>query len=462
MSKIAIAYQQRQHLIDYLSTRRGFIWQHARTSSGKYYELLAFEPKWTLTDCSPQQLEMINRLFRAKQGPKKAADEFFNGGLAGYIGYDYSRRQAHHGFDRCRPVPLHSMDSELADGNQSLPADLWLAYFPTNYLTVDHQLQRISGDIADSNTLNAILLALKTNDNPDASTGDPCISGNSNRSFQLLSEFSPKWTSTQYQQAYQRIKAYILAGDCYQVNLTQQLTATYKGDTYSLFRRIIEKHRTPHFAYLKTGQGDILSFSPESFLSIENGHICTQPIKGTRQRHPDPSIDQIVANDLLNSAKDRAENIMIVDLLRNDLGHLAKTGSVKVKQLCELKTFSNVHHLVSHICAELRDDISPLQALLACSPGGSITGAPKIRAMEIIDELEDFPRNIYCGSVFLYGHNGRLESNIAIRTIACYKGQASIWGGGGIVADSVDADEYKESLFKIKHLLDELTKTLAS
>ena len=405
---------------------------HTRTMAGLEYELIAFEPEWTLNHCHPEDLKCIETIFKTHSHSSQQESVLFNGGLVGYLSYDFSRQQTHN--KPSRPVSIAMAD---------FPPAVHIGYYPTNYLIVDHQHKTITGDIAEASLPEA--------DQP-ASAKPP-------GQFRLTSEFEANWTLEQYSNAYDRIKQYILAGDCYQVNLTQMLSSSYQGDPFAAFSKVLEKHKTPHSAYLSTGKGDVLCFSPESFLSIENGYICTKPIKGTRQRAADPDQDRKTAAKLMASTKDRAENIMIVDLLRNDLGRIAKTGSVRVRQLCELESFSNVHHLVSTIQAKLQDHISPLAALLTCSPGGSITGAPKIRAMEIIDELEDFPRNVYCGSVFFYSHHGRLESNIAIRTLACHNGQAFIWGGGGIVADSDKNEEHQESLVKIKHIMDVLTET---
>ena len=184
-------------------------------------------------------------------------------------------------------------------------------------------------------------------------------------------------------------------------------------------------------------------------MSTHNGKITTQPIKGTRPRHKDPDTDQAIADSLLNSVKDRAENIMITDLLRNDLGKLCVPGSVDTPEICSLHSYENVHHLVSRIEGALRDDISPGEALIGCSPGGSITGAPKRRAMEIIAELENTPRGAYCGSIFAIAGDGWMESSVAIRTLEVNDDRITCWGGGGIVFDSNADAEYQETFDKV-------------
>lgn len=442
MPSIQFDYNTRDQLTDSLSQRTGFVWLHTRTVSGQDYEVIAFEPEWTLNEIKASDITNIQKIFSEKPENTKATNTLFNGGLIGYTGYDYSRQ-----------LPQNKPQNKPGVHSALLTPDLHFAYYPTNYIVVDHYKKSVSGHVADPERLY-------TDYSEFNDTGSGGWAARTKEPFRLTSEFSPCWTKDQYLQAYQRIKDYILEGDCYQVNLTQPLSAHYRGNPYSAFKKVLKNHRTPHFAYLETGKGSVLSFSPESFLSIENGTICTKPIKGTRKRNPDQAMDLQVAEELKSSLKDRAENVMIVDLLRNDLGRIAKTGSVRVSQLCELESFSNVHHLVSTIYAELEDGVTPLDALLTCSPGGSITGAPKIRAMEIIDELEEFPRNVYCGSVFLYSHHGHLESNIAIRTMTCREGYACLWGGGGIVADSDGEEEYRESLFKIHHIINELNNTL--
>lgn len=249
------------------------------------------------------------------------------------------------------------------------------------------------------------------------------------------------------------IKEYILAGDCYQINYSQRFRATFNGDAASAYLALRKVLPGPFSAYLELTDDVVLSFSPERFIKISEGRAITQPIKGTIARGKTPASDRQLAEQLLSSEKNRAENVMIVDLLRNDFSKSCKPFSVKVTELCALKSFANVHHLVSTIEGELDDDVSPLTFFMRCFPGGSITGAPKKRAMEIIDELEDFPRNIYCGCVCYYSTHGEFDSNIAIRSILVSEGNVSCWGGGGIVNDSSVEEEYLESLQKISVLI---------
>lgn len=274
--------------------------------------------------------------------------------------------------------------------------------------------------------------------------------------FRLREPFRPVMGRDRYHAAFARLKDWITAGDCYQVNLAQSFTSRYDGHPLTAYLRLRKASYSPFSAYLQLPRGAVLSLSPERFVRLRDGRALTQPIKGTQPRNQDPAIDEANRQTLLDSEKDRAENLMIVDLLRNDFGSICETGSVAVEALFELHSFSNVHHLISTVTGELAP-ANPATALLrACFPGGSITGAPKIRAMQIIDELEPVPRTVYCGSIAWLGFNGDMDSNIGIRTLLCDGENIYCWGGGGIVADSQCDLEYQESIDKISNLINEL------
>lgn len=268
--------------------------------------------------------------------------------------------------------------------------------------------------------------------------------------------FRPVQHAEDYKAAVERIRSYIKAGDCYQANLSQQFQARFQGSGWAAYLALSRLFPTPQSGFLAQGDSEVLSLSPEIFLNVRNGKAETRPIKGTRPRGRTVAEDRALASELRNSEKDRAENLMIVDLLRNDLGRLCRTGSVTVQDLFKLETYANVHHLVSTVQGELRDDVDALDVLLGCFPGGSITGAPKLRAMEIIAELEPHRRGPYCGSVFRWDGLGDLESNIAIRTLWRMGDQIRCCGGGGIVHDSDPAGEYAETLTKVRLLMDTL------
>ncbi len=280
------------------------------------------------------------------------------------------------------------------------------------------------------------------------------------RPFRLTSSFSSNHTSQSYQRMFERAQQYIQAGDCYQVNLAQCFQAGCEGDSFSAFVALQNLAQAPFAAYLEDGNQAILSFSPERFLQVRQGKVLTQPIKGTRPRSADKKRDSALLNELRNSTKDQAENLMIVDLLRNDLGRVCRTGSVQVEALFAAHSFSNVHHLLSSISGQLKQTEDVWQLLAACFPGGSITGTPKKRAMEIIDELESTARSVYCGAVAWVDHRGNMDSNIAIRTLVRDGQQLYCWGGGGIVADSQWEQEYQESLDKISLFLNALKADL--
>jgi para-aminobenzoate synthetase component 1 len=241
---------------------------------------------------------------------------------------------------------------------------------------------------------------------------------------------------------------YIRAGDIYQVNLAQQLTCDWPGPGSQLFRQLLMVSPAPFAAYLDGGDFELASSSPELFLKFSGRHVVTRPIKGTRPRSADPARDAQLAYELQTSPKELAELLMITDLLRNDLGRICEYGSITVPDLARLEKFPQVQHLVATIEGHLRPELTHLQALAQCFPGGSVTGAPKIRAMEVIDELEPVGRGPYTGALGFLGFNGESQLSIIIRTAIVAKGRASFHSGAGIVADSCAEAEYAETLAK--------------
>jgi len=248
--------------------------------------------------------------------------------------------------------------------------------------------------------------------------------------------------------AVERARAYIRSGDIYQVNLSQRLAAPCPFSGWELFQRLAAVSPSPFGAYLHCGDFQIASSSPELFLRLSGSHILTRPIKGTRPRDPDPTRDAQLAYELQTSPKELAELVMITDLLRNDLGKVCEYGSVQVPDLARLERFAQVQHLVSTVEGRLRKEITHFAALAASFPGGSITGAPKFRAMEIIDELEPVARGPYTGCHGYLGFNRESQLSISIRTAVCRDGLAYFHAGAGIVADSIPAAEYDETLAK--------------
>jgi len=260
-----------------------------------------------------------------------------------------------------------------------------------------------------------------------------------------------------YREGFNAIKTYIASGDCYQVNLARHYVAGMSGDqataSWSAYQRLVAIQPAPFGAYLATPFGHIVCLSPERFIRYSGDRIETSPIKGTAPRHTTQALDIASRDRLVDSAKDRAENLMIVDLLRNDLGRICKPGSIRAAALFQVESFANVHHLVSTICGVPRPGIDAWAALAATFPGGSVTGAPKIRAMQIINEFETVGRSVYCGSIGYIDRSGAMDTNIAIRTLAFTPSGVHCWGGGGVVADSVVSLELTEIEQKIGRLL---------
>ncbi|MGV6474168.1 aminodeoxychorismate synthase component I [Azotobacter vinelandii] len=353
----------------------------------------------------------------------------FAGGLMGYLSYDFARR-----LERL-PDTTHD-DLELPDAQLGLYA--WA-------VITDHQAQTttlVCHPSLDGRECERLRRLFRTPPSPRSTA------------FHLAADFTPDLTVSDYRAAIERILAYIQAGDCYQVNFAQRFQAPFQGDPWVAYQALRQVCPTPFAGYQSLdGGGAILSLSPERFLSVTDGQVETRPIKGTRPRGRSAAEDRLYADELRLSAKDRAENLMIVDLLRNDLSRSCRPGSVHVPQLFALESYPNVHHLVSCVRGELAPGKDALDLLAGSFPGGSITGAPKIRAMQIIEELESRRRAIYCGSLLYLDAGGRLDSSIAIRTLLARNGRITCWGGGGIVADSDWQAEYQESITKVRTLL---------
>ena len=353
----------------------------------------------------------------------------FAGGLIGYLSYDFGRH--------LEQMPDWAVDDlHLPDARFGLYA--WA-------LISDHQAQTsqlvFHPTLADSERLRLVNLF-----------GQPAAE--SSDTFKLNVPMAPELTPEAYRQAIARIQDYIQAGDCYQVNFAQRFRAPCSGDPWVAYCALREACPTPFSGFQSLpDDGAVLSLSPERFVQISKRQVETRPIKGTRPRGLTPEEDAANAAELLASAKDRAENLMIVDLLRNDLGRTCRTGSVKVPELFSLESYPNVHHLVSSVTGVLADDKDALDLIAGSFPGGSITGAPKIRAMQIIDELEPTRRGLYCGSLVYLDVRGEMDSSIAIRSLLVKDGHVNCWGGGGIVADSEWEAEYQESLTKVRVLL---------
>jgi para-aminobenzoate synthetase component I len=260
--------------------------------------------------------------------------------------------------------------------------------------------------------------------------------------------FRARLRQTQFETMVREAQQYIAAGDIYQACLSHAFDAEFSGDPWSFYESLRHHSPAPYAAFLDLGGTQITSASPECFLRLSGRRIVTRPIKGTRPRRADTQLDQRNAYDLITSAKEIAELVMITDLERNDIGRVCEYGSVTVPELLKLESYEQVHHLVSTVAGTLRENVTHLAALRACFPGGSISGAPKKRALEIIAELEPHPRGIYTGAIGYFGYNGESQFSIAIRTAIFQDRRASFHAGAGIVADSIPEREWQETLDK--------------
>ncbi len=355
----------------------------------------------------------------------------FQGGAAGFFGYDLARTM--------EILP----DQTRYDEN--VPDMAFGIY--DQVLAFDHDLNKCwlitqATDEAQAKRKRRPLLALYTGPVPHRKANTDSLRWEADKTVQ------------HYTSDIQKVIDYINKGDLFQANISQHFEAQVPMgfDAFEHYRTLRTVNPAPYAAFMNVGPLKISSASPERFLSVSDGHVETKPIKGTVPHVEDKTQDEKNKAQLMDSAKDRAENIMIVDLLRNDLSKVCLPVSVEVTQLCALETFSSVHHLVSTIVGELKESYTPLDAIKACFPGGSITGAPKVRAMEVIEELETTRRGPYCGSIAYIGFNGQMNSNILIRTLVYENQTIRLHVGGGITTKSDPKSEHQETLDKAEAL----------
>lgn len=408
-------------------------------SGGGRYDIISADPYLTLTSAAGrtmlsgvgQQTRCLSgdplETLRSVLGPpvQPIADLPFCGGAIGFLGYDLARALG--------VLPARSGHGDWPD--MAIGLYDWA-------VVVDHARQRsyfirAGRDIRSGQHWQSALRRV-------LAVSAPALPPVVVRGRLIESGMRP----AEYAQGFERIQRYIRDGDCYQVNFAQRFAARVPHDAWTVYQRMRQENPAPYGALLEYPFGQVLSSSPEQFLSLRNGFAQTRPIKGTRPRGENAESDMALRAQLLSSDKDRAENVMIVDLLRNDLGKVCVPGSIEVPGLFQVESFATVHHLVSTVTGMLRGGQDAIDLLAACFPGGSITGAPKRRAMQIIDELEPVPREVYCGSVIRLGFDGHLDSSITIRTALMRGDHLHYWAGGGIVADSDLATEYQESLDK--------------
>ena len=417
---------------------------HPRSERGRFDVLAALPRKWIVSRNRVTEVRGPGetRVHRDRHPLDVARDAIepltmfepypFLTGAIGYFAYDLGRRMER--------LP------EIAVDGERLP-ELMLGVYDWA-VVVDHDARQttllgLRGMLLDDKMFEGVRAMLEGEDAVRAV-----------RPFRVRGAVRSNMTKPEYLEKFARVKRYIRDGDCYQINLAQKFTVETEGDAWDAYRRLREINPAPHSAYLDFGDFQVLSFSPESFLHARAGHVETKPIKGTRPRRKAPDDDRAELEALRNSVKDRAENLMIVDLLRNDMSKVCRPGSIKVSHLFDVESFANVHHLVSTVEGDLEAGCDVFDLLRGCFPGGSITGAPKLRSMEIIEELEPHRRGVYCGSIGYISRHGDMDLNIAIRTAVHANGRLSFYAGGGLVADSDGESEYQETLDKVSPMFE--------
>ena len=389
-------------------------------------------------ECSTEDpFSLLKKLLAQYKAPKTTMP--FAGGALGYFAYDLGRR-------------LEQFDDEKPPENTP---EMMIGIYDWA-IVVDHREETsilVSHGFSPSTKQHWQALCARF----DA----PFVEAE--QQFSVVSDVVSNMSREAYSHAFAKVKTYIGAGDCYQVNLAQRFCAKVEGDSWVAYKKLREISPAPFMAYMQLPLNNddcfqVLCNSPERFIQTDGRHVETRPIKGTRPRSHDANKDKAYSNELLTSAKDKAENIMIVDLLRNDISKNCEVGSVKADKLFLLQSFANVHHLVSVITGKLKQGTTAIDLLKGCFPGGSITGAPKVRAMQIIDELEPNRRGIYCGAIGYIGFDGNMDTNITIRTAITAKNEFNFYVGGGIVFDSNEEGEYNETLDKAANMLTILKK----
>jgi para-aminobenzoate synthetase component 1 len=403
------------------------------SASGGRYDILCADPRATLImhngvvtvterGREPHTAPDLFNAVRQLLDPVCTTVPPFAGGMAGYLGYDLGRR-----LEGLAVPPTQAPEAALGIYDWAVVIDhearrAWMAGLGREPRTRERWQERVE----------RFRTAEASPPAPFAATGP--VTSNLEREA--------------YARAFAQVQRHIRDGDCYQVNLARRFRVPVEGSAWSAYRRLRAINGAPFSAWMNLPGLRVLSVSPERFLRVEGRRVTTTPIKGTRPRCADRAEDAAQAEALRNSAKDRAENLMIVDLLRNDLGKCCVTGSVAVPALFQVESFATVHHLVSTVTGELRTECDALDLLAACLPGGSITGAPKHRVLEIIEALEPDRREVYCGAIGYLGADGRLDTNVAIRTLVHADGEMRFWAGGGIIADSIMELEFEETEHK--------------
>ncbi|GGI76105.1 aminodeoxychorismate synthase component I [Legionella impletisoli] len=419
----------------HLSTLPGFaLLQSTDQIRGRYDIVTAFpHDELTIKRNGTNPSELWNDLHRMLRCKSSSYDFPFQGGAIGYFAYDFAECLIGLNGKRHLESELPLVDLKFYD---------WA-------IIVDHHKKRVD------------LIAAHQHPDTKIRISDIIKRWNTplkpKKKIQLSEAFASPINQEEYFNAFQAIHDALKWGRAYQVNYAIPFLTEFYDDPWLIYEKVSIQNRVPYAAFIRYSNFDLLSFSPERCLLVNQYKLLTSPIKGSAPRSDDLVQDKRYQFELTQSEKNRAENIMIVDLLRNDLGKVATPGTVKVKTLCELQSYSQVHHLVSHIEAKLKHELHPIDAFNACFPGGSITGAPKLEAMRIIHEHEPYTRGIYCGNIGYLSNHGRYDINIAIRTVISQQNKLYLRAGGGIVMDSNAHEEYDECYTKIKAILNALT-----
>jgi para-aminobenzoate synthetase component 1 len=425
------------------------VWQPEVTLCTYGNETNIHHPKTNETHISAEDplllLEKLQQQVLTKSKPSQQSLPFLGGAL-GYFAYDLGRR-----FEK---LP------EQAKQDINLP-DMAVGIY-SQAVVFDHENQQAFLVCPQEkrqelqNHLEAQIIQLETK-------------STKNSTFSLTSSWQSNMDKAGYVEKFEQVQQYLLSGDCYQINLAQRFSAEYQGDEFQAYCALRTENKAPFSAFIRLEGAAILSVSPERFLQCKQNKVQSKPIKGTMPRSKDQTQDEQNERILASSIKDRAENLMIVDLLRNDISKVCKPNSVIVPKLFDIESFPAVHHLVSTVEGELSAQYSTSDLLRGAFPGGSITGAPKIRAMEIIEQLEPHRRSVYCGSIGYLSSCGTMDTSITIRTLICESNKPSssfktlsnniyCWAGGGLVADSVASSEYQETFDKVNRILPVLAK----
>ncbi len=397
------------------------------------------------TNKTGNPIEELEKILNSQGGKVPYLPKHFCGGCVGFLGYD-----AVHFFEELPETTKDDLD---------LPDILFL--FPGELVVIDHLSQMVTAVVISRSAdgyqkgierLESLMVRA-------TAIGEP-------RSFEekTVCQKSPgpiqaNQSKEDFEENVRKVKKYLKEGDIYQANISRRMEAPFSGDPFRLYQRLVEINPSPFSSFLNLGSFYLVSCSPERLVKIDGNNVTTRPIAGTRPRGSSPKSDLDLSNELMVSEKERAEHLMLVDLERNDLGRICRTGSVKVDEFMVLESYSHVWHIISNIKGVLRKGVRLKEILSACFPGGTITGCPKVRCMEIIDELEPTKRGPYTGSIGYIGYDGTMDLNIIIRTIVLTGEKAYIQVGAGIVADSVPEMEYQETEKKGAAMLEALFQT---